>query len=213
MGEYLRMESRFLVNLNERHMLKHRQALKESGEHTPYGWFDEDLQLAHYKVEEGSVTAGQTLLNLALRESYGCNVLQADTGRQIHDMPGGSFTITAGTKLLIIGTKAHFKLLNAAIKNKNLGLTMLDSPVSMRQFMLVNEAEGRHDIAFMPCAITVDKHSPLLGKSIKSTDIRNKWHCLVIGLERRQLHHSKPQYFACVRKRRFIMGSWQTKND
>ena len=29
MGEYLRMESRFLVNLNERHMLKHRQALKE----------------------------------------------------------------------------------------------------------------------------------------------------------------------------------------
>lgn len=184
MGEYLRMESRFLVNLNERHMLKHRQALKESGEHTPYGWFDEDLQLAHYKVEEGSVTAGQTLLNLALRESYGCNVLQADTGRQIHDMPGGSFTITAGTKLLIIGTKAHFKLLNAAIKNKNLGLTMLDSPVSMRQFMLVNEAEGRHDIAFMPCAITVDKHSPLLGKSIKSTNIRNKWHCLVIGLER-----------------------------
>ena len=118
MGEYLRMESRFLVNLNERHMLKHRQALKESGEHTPYGWFDEDLQLAHYKVEEGSVTAGQTLLNLALRESYGCNVLQADTGRQIHDMPGGSFTITAGTKLLIIGTKAHFKLLNAAIKIK-----------------------------------------------------------------------------------------------
>ena len=156
-------------------------------------------------MEEGSVTAGQTLLNLALRESYGCNVLQADTGRQIHDMPGGSFTITAGTKLLIIGTKAHFKLLNAAIKNKNLGLTMLDSPVSMRQFMLVNEAEGRHDIAFMPCAITVDKHSPLLGKSIKSTDIRNKWHCLV--------HHSKPQYFACVRKRRFIMGSGQTKND
>ena len=121
-------------------------------------------------------------------------------------MPGGSFTITAGTKLLIIGTKAHFKLLNAAIKNKNLGLTMLDSPVSMRQFMLVNEAEGRHDIAFMPCAITVDKHSPLLGKSIKSTNIRNKWHCLVIGLD-------KPQYFACVRKRRFIMGSGQAKND
>ena len=32
MGEYLRMESRFLVNLNERHMLKHREALAEAGE-------------------------------------------------------------------------------------------------------------------------------------------------------------------------------------
>ena len=43
MGEYLRMESRFLVNLNERHMLKHREALIEAGNHHPYGWFDEDL--------------------------------------------------------------------------------------------------------------------------------------------------------------------------
>ena len=184
MGEYLRMESRFLVNLNERHMLKHREALIEAGNHHPYGWFDEDLQLAHYKVEEGSVTVGQSLFNLALREQYGCNVLQAATPKQIYDMPGGSFVIRAGTKLLVIGTKDHFKLLNSAIESKKLGLTMLDTPVSMRQFMLLNEAEGRHEIAFMPCAITIDRHSPLLGKSIKSTDIRNKWHCLVIGLER-----------------------------
>lgn len=184
MGEYLRMESRFLVNLNERHMLKHREALKEAGEHHPYGWFDEDLQLAHYKVEDDSVTIGQNLLNLALRESYGCNVLQAATPKQIYDMPGASFVIRTGTRLLIIGTKDHFKLLNAAIAKQKLGLTMIDSPVSMRQFMLINEAEGRQDIAFMPCAITIDSHSPLLGKSIKSTNIRNKWHCLVIGLER-----------------------------
>ncbi len=184
MGEYLRMESRFLVNLNERHMLKHREALKESGDDHPYGWFDEDLQLAHYKVEEGSVTVGQTLLNLSLREAYGCNVLQASTPKQIYDMPGASFVIRAGTTLLIIGTREHFKLLNAAIESRKLGLKMIDSLVSMRQFMLINEAEERHDIAFLPCAITIDKHSPLLGKSIKSTDIRNKWHCLVIGLER-----------------------------
>ncbi len=184
MGEYLRMESRFLVNLNERHMRKHREALEETGQHHPYGWFDEDLQLAHYKVEEDSVTIGKTLLDLALRESYGCNVLQAATAKQIYDMPGASFTISAGATLLVIGTKAHFKLFNAAIANKNLGLTITDSPISMRKFMLINEAEGRSDIAFMPCAISIDKHSPLLGKSIKSTNIRNKWHCLVIGLER-----------------------------
>ena len=158
--------------------------LEETGQHHPYGWFDEDLQLAHYKVEEDSVTIGKTLLDLALRESYGCNVLQAATAKQIYDMPGASFTISAGATLLVIGTKAHFKLFNAAIANKNLGLTITDSPISMRKFMLINEAEGRSDIAFMPCAISIDKHSPLLGKSIKSTNIRNKWHCLVIGLER-----------------------------
>ena len=184
MGEYLRMESRFLVNLNERHMRKHREALKEAGEHQPYGWFDEDLQLAHYKVEDGSATIGKTLLDLQLRKAYGCNVLQAQTPKQIYDMPGADFVINAGTTLLIIGTKAHFKLLNAAIENKNLGWTLTGVPTSMREFMLLNEAENRHEHAFLPCAITIDKHSPLLGKSIKSTDIRNKWHCLVIGLER-----------------------------
>ena len=184
MGEYLRMESRFLVNLNERHMRKHREALKEAGEHQPYGWFDEDLQLAHYKVEDGSATIGKTLLDLQLRKAYGCNVLQAQTPKQIYDMPGADFVINAGTTLLIIGTKAHFKLLNAAIENKNLGWTLTGEPTSMREFMLLNEAENRHEHAFLPCAITIDKHSPLLGKSIKSTDIRNKWHCLVIGLER-----------------------------
>ena len=184
MGEYLRMESRFLVNLNERHMRKHREALKEAGKHQPYGWFDEDLQLAHYKVEDGSATIGKTLLDLQLRKAYGCNILQAQTPKQIYDMPGADFVINAGTTLLIIGTKAHFKLLNAAIENKNLGWTLTGEPTSMREFMLLNEAENRHEHAFLPCAITIDKHSPLLGKSIKSTDIRNKWHCLVIGLER-----------------------------
>ena len=184
MGEYLRMESRFLVNLNERHMRKHSEALKEAGEHQPYGWFDEDLQLAHYKVEDSSATIGKTLLDLQLRKAYGCNVLQAQTPKQIYDMPGADFVINAGTTLLIIGTKAHFKLLNAAIENKNLGWTLTGEPTSMREFMLLNEAENRHEHAFLPCAITIDKHSPLLGKSIKSTDIRNKWHCLVIGLER-----------------------------
>ena len=184
MGEYLRMESRFLVNLNERHMRKHREALKEAGEHQPYGWFDEDLQLAHYKVEADSATIGKTLLDLQLRKAYGCNVLQAQTPKQIYDMPGADFVVNAGTTLLIIGTKAHFKLLNAAIENKNLGWTLTGEPTSMREFMLLNEAENRHEHAFLPCAITIDKHSPLLGKSIKSTDIRNKWHCLVIGLER-----------------------------
>lgn len=184
MGEYLRMESRFLVNLNERHMRKHREALKEAGEHQPYGWFDEDLQLAHYKVEDASATIGKTLLDLELRKAYGCNVLQAQTPKQIYDMPGADFVINAGTTLLIIGTKAHFKLLNAAIENKNLGWMLTGAPTSMREFMLLNETENRHEHAFLPCAITIDKHSPLLGKSIKSTDIRNKWHCLVIGLER-----------------------------
>ena len=185
MGEYLRMESRFLVNLNERHMLKHRQALKAEGKDNMFGWFDEELQLAHYKVDADSTTIGKTLIQLSIRESYGCNILQVSNNvKQNYDLPGGDFVVHEGATLLVIGTKSHFKTFNNAISNRTLGLSLLDKPKSMRDFMLENEQDNHPDKAFMPCAITIDEHSPLLGKSIKSTNIRDNWHCMVIGLER-----------------------------
>ena len=49
-------------------MLKHREALAEAGEEHLYGWFDEELQLARYKICEDSPMIGQTLTQLAFRE-------------------------------------------------------------------------------------------------------------------------------------------------
>lgn len=179
MGEYLRIESRFLVNLNEKHMRKHREA--EGGEQGH--WFDEELYLAYYKVANDSPIIGKTMKQLAVRQYYGCNVLQMRTPQVTVDMPGGEVTVTKDANFLVIGTEAQLKIMDAAIIQRHLKLHRLWGPVTLRQFMLEDHAYAPEQ-QFLSLAITIDEHSPILGTSLKAADLRHKWSCLVIGLER-----------------------------
>ena len=179
MGEYLRIESRFLVNLNEKHMRKHREA--QGGEQGH--WFDEELYLAYYKVADNSPIIGKTMKQLAVRQYYGCNVLQIRTPQATIDMPGGEVMVTKGATLLLIGSASQLKIMDAAIIQRHLELHRLWGPVTMRQFMLEDHAYAPEQ-QFLSLAITIDKHSPILGTSLKAADLRQKWSCLVIGLER-----------------------------
>lgn len=179
MGEYLRIESRFLVNLNEKHMRKHRET--EGGEQGH--WFDEELFLAYYKVSDDSPIIGKTMKQLAVRQYYGCNVLQMRTPQATVDMPGGEVTVTKGANLLVIGSESQLKIMDAAIIQRRLDLHRLWGPVTLRQFMLEDHAYAPEQ-QFLSLAITIDKHSPILGTSLKAADLRHKWSCLVIGLER-----------------------------
>ena len=181
MGEYLRIESRFLVNLNEKHMRKHREAQGESDEQGH--WFDEELFLASYKVADSSPIIGRTMKQLAVRQYYGCNVLQMRTPQATIDMPGGEVTVTKEASLLVIGTASQLKIMDAAIIQRQLKLHRQWGPVTLRQFMLENHAYAPEE-QFLSLAITIDKHSPILGTSLKAADLRHKWSCLVIGLER-----------------------------
>ncbi|MGM9561546.1 MAG: cation:proton antiporter [Phascolarctobacterium sp.] len=179
MGEYLRIESRFLVNLNEKHMRKHREA--EGGEQGH--WFDEELFLAYYKVADDSPIIGKTMKQLAVRQHYGCNVLQMRTPQTTIDMPGGEVTVTKGSNFLVIGSESQLKIMDAAIIQRHLKLHCLWGPVTLRQFMLEDHAYAPEQ-QFLSLAITIDQHSPILGTSLKAADLRHKWSCLVIGLER-----------------------------
>ena len=179
MSEYLRIESRFLVNLNEKHMRKHRESAPDDSR----TWFDEDLQLVYYDLQNDSSIIGKTLRSLGFRESYGCNVLQLLGSNRTVDMPGGEQIVEKGDKLLLIGTASQLQVFDAAVRQRSLGLERCDLPQSLREFMLDNH-QNKPEQQFLSLAITIDKHSPILGTSLKAADLRNKWSCLVVGLER-----------------------------
>ena len=179
MSEYLRIESRFLVNLNEKHMRKHR----ESAGNTDNKWFDEDLQLAYYAVDAGSPVAGKSLKTLNFRQNYGCNVLQLLSAHRTIDMPGADQIVTSEDTLLVIGTAEQLAIFDGAVSQRKLGVTKLHDAQSLRQFMLADH-KNNPEQQFLSLAITIDKHSPLLGASMKDAQLRNKWSCLVVGLER-----------------------------
>ena len=182
LSEYLRIESRFLVNLNEKHMRKHRDAQRQK-QGASDTWFDEDLQLARYKLSQGSSFIGKTLLQTNFRSNYGCNILQVTSPNNVADMPGAEHVLEADSSILVIGTKEQFKMLTAAIEGKKLDLEQVAKPLSLREFML-HDHEEEPELRFLSLAITIDQHSKLLGKSIKDANIRENWSALVIGLER-----------------------------
>ena len=182
LSEYLRIESRFLVNLNEKHMRKHRDAQRQK-QGASDTWFDEDLQLARYKLSQGSSFIGKTLLQTNFRSNYGCNILQVTTPNKVIDMPGAEHVLEADSSILVIGTREQFKMLTAAIEGKKVDLEQVATPLSLREFML-HDHEEEPELRFLSLAITIDQHSKLLGKSIKDANIRENWSALVIGLER-----------------------------
>ena len=182
LSEYLRIESRFLVNLNEKHMRKHRDAQRQK-QGASDTWFDEDLQLARYKLSQGSSFIGKTLLQTNFRSNYGCNILQVTTPNKVIDMPGAEHVLEADSSILVIGTREQFKMLTAAIEGKKVDLEQVATSLSLREFML-HDHEEEPELRFLSLAITIDQHSKLLGKSIKDANIRENWSALVIGLER-----------------------------
>ena len=182
LSEYLRIESRFLVNLNEKHMRKHREKTFDK-DNSPETWFDEDLQLARYKLSKDSSFIGKTLLQTNFRSNYGCNILQVASPNKVADMPGAEHVLEADSSILVIGTREQFKMLTAAIEGKKVDLDQVAKPISLREFML-HDHEEEPELRFLSLAITIDQHSKLLGKSIKDANIRENWSALVIGLER-----------------------------
>lgn len=182
MSEYLRIESRFLVNLNEKHMRKHREATQQGSVH--YKWFDQELHLAAYQVADDSPVIGKNFIQLSFRQSYGFNILQVVTAdKKIIDMPGGNYVVQKGDIFLLIGTPKQGSIFDAAIRQLNLKLNRVMEPRSLRQFML-DYGDKHPEEQFISLAITIDKHSPLLGTSLKAANLRHKWNCLVVGLER-----------------------------
>lgn len=181
MGQYLRMESRFLVNMNEKHMLEHREHCDSCHE---CRFFDEELLLVAYEVADASPLVGKSLKTLGFRERFGGNILQlTDAMGKAVDMPGGDVKVEVGSRLLVIGTLGQMGILDGAIAQKGLGLILVQKAVTLREFMLAEGGDADKD-SFRSLAITIDKNSPILGASLKSANVRDKWHCLVIGLER-----------------------------
>lgn len=61
-----------------------------------------------------------------------------------------------------------------------------DKTVSLHDYILTQEKyEIKNDKTILCCAVPVTKDSVLIGETIRSSNIRNKTKCLVVGVERK----------------------------
>jgi len=172
---YLKVEARFLANLNERRLSRFENA--QEGQI----WLDEKLYVDYFSCPESA--AERSLKDLAWGQRFGVNVIKIVRGRRQINMPSADFMTLKSDKLYVLGEKEKLRLLR-----QSLGLQEREVP-TLREFVASQE-EG--DKALYSYALDIEKGGALEGHSIKDSGIRENYDCMVLGLQRENLPLAQP---------------------
>ncbi|MBQ9686987.1 MAG: cation:proton antiporter [Oscillospiraceae bacterium] len=173
---YLRIEARFLANLNE------RQLSRFSDSDAGQLWLDEQLHVDSLPCPDAY--AGQSLQELAWGKRYGVNIIRLVHGRRRRNMPSGRVTLMGGDTATVIGTQENLRSLRLA-----LGLEPREDTPTLRAFIA---AQDESDANLYSYALPIEKGSALDGSTIKASAIRENYDCMVLGLQRDNLPLVQP---------------------
>lgn len=128
---------------------------------------DRDLHLSDFLIPAESAWAGKTLRELDLGKKYDVHVASIIRGKHRLNIPDGNTCIFPNDLIQVIGTDEQL-LLFASVAEK--AIHTYD-----------DEDFGKHEMKLKQ--FVVAKDSPFVGHSIIECGIRNKYHCLVVGIE------------------------------
>lgn len=158
-GFYNKMESRFLLNLNERE-LQNKQP-----EILPW-----DTHLTELIIAPESKLVGQTLVELSIREKYGVNIALIERGKIMIPTPGRDERLYPNDKVLVIGTDDQLAMVKELFEGS------VDERMDQSSFPKK---------AMTLQKVVINTHSPVYGQSIRSSGIRETTQGLVVGIERK----------------------------
>jgi CPA2 family monovalent cation:H+ antiporter-2 len=174
-GFYQRVETHFLLNLNQR---EHREQRKLP-ELAPW-----DMHMAKVTVGVAPHAVGRTLSELALREKHGVNIALIERQDLAIPVPGRDERLLPGDELLVIGTDDQLAQLN----------TWLSEPAPEA----LDETFREEDMELLK--FQVGARSPLAGLSIRESGMREEAHALVVGIEREQQRVLNPDSSVAFQK-------------
>ncbi|HQW88155.1 MAG TPA: TrkA C-terminal domain-containing protein, partial [Flavobacteriales bacterium] len=154
---YQRLERHFLFNFQQRERRRERPELAP--------W---DLHLAEVQVPLTAAAVGRTLHELSLRERHGVNIALIERGERTIQVPGREERLMPGDNLVLIGTDEQLAAASA---------TLNESPPESGA-----PTPERCEMKLMKYRVL--PRSPLIGRTIRSSGIREEGSALVTGLER-----------------------------
>ena len=178
---YISAEARFMANFNERNL----QRDDESTE-----WLDEKLFVE--ELDCGGDVAGKTLKQLDWGHRFSVNVIRVVRGKKHLNMPSGNVELKEGDKLLIIGRTEDLRALRMS-----LGLPEESDPPTLRAFTESQEGDAAHLYATV---IPVEKATELQGKTIRTSGLREKYDCMILGLQRDRLPILQPDVNMAIQR-------------
>lgn len=159
------IERRFFQNLRSRDV--RAEYLGEKKPEYAGRLLSHDLHLADLEIPGESPWAGKTLMELNLRKRYGVHVASILRGRRRINIPGGAERLFPLDKIQVIGTDEQLNKFSEDMQNgaKIDWQVYEQSEMSLKQFI-------------------VDTDSIFLGKTIRESGIRDKYRCMIVGVER-----------------------------
>ena len=158
------LERMFMENLRSREI-----KAEVSGQKKPLyerHLLDRDIHIADFEIPEDSQWAGRTLRQLKLRNRFGVHVSSILRGVQRINIPNGDNLIFPGDKIQVIGTDTQLATLNSQLNSERYAE---DKDIEKREMKLRQ--------------LLIGANSPFIGKTLGQSGIRNRYNCMVVGLE------------------------------
>lgn len=160
----IRLERLFMQNLRSREI-----AALVSGEKRPLfegRLLDRDLHIADVNVPMDSLWAGKTLRELNLGARFGISISSIHRGGRRINIPDGHDIIFPGDTIHAIGSDDQLAVLNNALQTE---VHPEDPDIEKREMKLYR--------------LKVTKNSPFLNKTLITSQMRNKYNLMFVGLE------------------------------
>ena len=160
----IKLERMFLMNLHSREI-----AAQVSGRKRPLfegHLLDRDIHISVATIPEESQWAGKSLRELKFRVRFGVHVSSILRGHQRINIPNGNTIIFPGDTIEVIGNDEQLRLFAHAMHNE---IIAEDPDIEKREMILRQ--------------IRISKDSKFLNKTLGESGIRDKYNCMVVGLE------------------------------
>ena len=161
------LERRFVRNLQSRDV-----AARVHGDRRPLfeeHLLDRDIHIGLFTIPEDSEWAGKSLKDLKFRNRFGVHVSSIIRGVQRINIPTGSSVLFPNDKIQVIGDDEQLsnfgKSMNAEIYKEDPNIEKHD--MKLRQLVLSG-------------------NSQFIGKTLSESGIRDKYNCMVVGVEEGQ---------------------------
>ena len=107
------------------------------------------------------------MAELNFGKRYGVHVVSILRGRRRINIPGASVRLFPQDKIQVIATDAELSVFGEEMNR----ISAIDADAVEKSEMILRQ-------------LRIDANSPFLGKSLKNAGIREKYHCLIVGVER-----------------------------
>jgi CPA2 family monovalent cation:H+ antiporter-2 len=127
---------------------------------------DRDIHIADFEIPFNSAWMGSTLKELNLGQKYGVHISSILRGGRRMNIPDGDSILFPGDVLQAIGSDSQFNAFREAIEREIIGE---DYELEKREMKLRQ--------------LIISADSPFIGMTLIESGIRDRYNCMVVGLE------------------------------